>query len=184
MIEIGAFFGSTNGDSARVASLIQSLCESHPLLAGWATVETLDISEYLLEEMLDFPLILIGAPTWNVGQLQKDWQASFEEFDELDLTGKYVAVYGMGDQRGYPDTFADAIFFLADKAMERGANLVGRWPTVGYDYTQSWAEVDGLFIGLPLDDINQPEETEPRLIAWLAQIREETTSLSGIEHRS
>lgn len=176
MVEIGIFYGSTNGDTARVASLIASLCESHPPLAGWATVELLDIAEYVLEEMLDFPLILIGAPTWNIGQLQKDWQAVFDEFDELDLNGKYVGVYGMGDQHGYPDTFADALFFLADKVMERGATLVGRWPTSGYEYTQSWAEVDGTFIGLPLDDINQPELTEPRVIAWLEQIRKETES--------
>lgn len=177
MIEIGVFFGSTNGDSARVASLISSLCESNPTLLGWATVETLDIAEYVLEEMLDFPLILIGAPTWNIGQLQKDWQAVFDEFDDLDLSGKYVAVYGMGDQRGYPDTFADAIFFLADKAMERGATLVGRVATEGYEYAQSWAEVDGLFVGLPLDDINQPELTEARVLAWLLQVRNETAQL-------
>lgn len=173
MIEIGVFYGSTNGDTRRVAELIQSLCEGNARFAGWATVETLDVAEYVLEEMLDFPLILIGAPTWNIGQLQKDWQAVFEEFDELDLTGKFAGVFGMGDQRGYPDTFADALFFLADKVVERGATLVGRWSTDGYAYAQSWAEVDGEFVGLPLDDINQAELTEARVVAWLEQIRGE-----------
>src|SRR5690606_9672456 len=98
MLEIGIFYGSTNGDTRRAAKLIQSLCESQ----AWATVEVLDVAEYVLEEMLDFPVILLGAPTWNIGQLQRDWEAVFEEFEALDLTGKLVAVFGMGDQRVYP----------------------------------------------------------------------------------
>lgn len=178
MVDIGIFYGSTNGDTAYASRLIRTLCEKDPALKGWATVELVDIAEFMLEEMLDFPIILVGAPTWDIGQLQKDWQAVFDEFEELDLSGKYAAVFGMGDQRGYPDTFADAIFFLADKLQERGATLVGRWPTAGYEFTASWAVVDGSFIGLPLDDINQPDQTEPRLRAWLLQIRSELDLLT------
>jgi flavodoxin I len=173
MISIGIFYGSTNGDSARAAAEICRLCEDDPALQGWARCETVDIAEYELAEMLDFDLILLGTPTWNVGQLQKDWQAVFDEFDALDLSGKTVALFGMGDQVGYPDTFVDAIFFVADKAMERGARLIGRTSPAGYAFTGSWALVDGVFLGLPLDEINQPELTEPRLRAWLAQVRRE-----------
>lgn len=176
MISIGVFYGSTNGDTARASTLIKRLCEDCPPLQGWATVETLDIAEYLLEEMPDFDLILLGSPTWNIGQLQKDWQAVFDEFDTLDLADKPVAVFGMGDQVGYPDTFVDAIFFVADKAVERGARLLGRTATDGYSFTASWALVDGVFLGLPLDDINQPELTEPRLCAWLMQIHSELSA--------
>lgn len=173
MIKLGIFYGSTNGDSARVAVEIIRLCESLPALLGWASCERIDIAEYELAEMLDFDLILLGSPTWNIGHMQKDWEAVFDEFDALDLTGKSVAVYGMGDQRGYPDTFVDAIFFVADKASERGARLIGNCSPAGYEFTGSWALVDGAFLGLPLDDINQPELTEPRLREWLVQLRRE-----------
>jgi len=173
MINLGIFYGSTNGDSARAAAEIQRLCEGDPALQGWAQCDSIDIAEYELAEMLDFDLVLLGSPTWNIGQLQKDWQGVFDEFDELDLSGKTVAVFGMGDQRGYPDTFVDAIFFVADKAMERGARLIGRCSPAGYDFTGSWALVDGEFLGLPLDEINQPELTEQRLRDWLVQLRRE-----------
>lgn len=169
MIPIGLFYGSTDGATAAVARRIADLCAE----AGWAEVELLDVAEYDLGEMEAFAVLLLGIPTWNTGQMQRDWEAVFPEIAELDLTGKRVALVGLGDQAGYPDTFADALIFFADAVQERGATLVGRWPTDGYDFRNSWAVQDGMFVGLVLDEINQPELTEGRLRAWLEQVRRE-----------
>jgi flavodoxin I len=137
-------------------------------------VESLDIAEFYLEDMPTFDLVLIGAPTWNTGQMQKDWEAIFDEFDTLDLSGIPVALFGPGDQVGYPDTFADALAFFADKVRERGARLIGRWSVAddpaGYSFAASWALEDGSFVGLVLDEINQPSATESRLRLWLDQL--------------
>ena len=95
------------------------------------------------------------------------------EFDALDLTGRSVALFGLGDQVGYPDTFLDSICFLSDKLSECGAQLLGMWPTDGYTFRQSWALRDGKFLGLALDEDNQPELTDERLQRWLAQVCEE-----------
>ena len=35
--------------------------------------------------------------------------------DDLDLSGKKVAVFGLGDQEAYPDTFVDGLGILANK---------------------------------------------------------------------
>ena len=121
MVEIGLFYGSTNGATAQVAHMIQ---QSFIAYAA-ATVELFDIAEYALEAMLEFDQLILGVSTWDTGQLQRDWEATFAEFDALDLTGKTIALFGLGDQGGYPDTFLDALFFVADKARERGARLVG-----------------------------------------------------------
>ena len=40
----------------------------------------------------------------------------------------------------------------------------------GYTFDDSEAVIDGKFIGLPLDDINEDDKTETRIEAWLAQI--------------
>lgn len=169
MIRVGLFYGSTDGNTAAAAQEIKRQIDA--ALAGRAEpVELLDVAEVYLDEMVDFDCLILGAPTWNTGQLQRDWDAVLPELDELDLTGKRAAVFGLGDQVGYPDTFADALFFVADKLRERGAELVGAWPADGYRFRSSWACVDGQFIGLVLDEHNQPELTPGRIERWVAQI--------------
>ena len=147
MSRIGLFFGSTDGHTAAAAAR--------------------------LKEMLEFPCLILGAPTWNHGQLQRDWERVIDEFAGLDLSGKRAAVFGLGDQVGYPNTFADALFFVADQLREAGAQLVGGWPVAGYDFRASWAVEDGQFLGLVLDEDNQPALTEERLDAWSRQIMRE-----------
>lgn len=165
MMTIGLFYGSTNGATAAVAHLIQQAFAQRDV-----TVELFDVAEYLLETMLDFDHLLLGVSTWNVGQLQADWENVYAELDELDLTGKQVALFGLGDQVGYPNTFLDALFFVADKMRERGAQLVGAWSVAGYTFTQSWAVEEGRFLGLALDEDNQSGLTQARVNAWVEQV--------------
>lgn len=166
MATLALFYGSTNGNTAAVAHLIQREFEA----TGAATVEMFDVADFFLTEMLDFDRLILGIPTWNIGQLQKDWEQVFAEFDTLDLSGKQVALFGLGDQIGYPATFVDALFFLAAKVSERGAQIVGHWPTLGYTFTNSWAVVADNFVGLVLDEDNQPALTELRVAAWVQQL--------------
>lgn len=175
-ISVGIFYGSTTGNTRRIAERLAALVEE----AGWAVVELLDVGEFYLEEMADFDLLIIGQPTWNVGQMQRDWQAVFDEFDSLDLAGRPVALFSLGDQAGYPDTFVDSLAFFADKLDERGAVLLGAWPSTGYDFRSSWAlRADGNFPGLVLDEENQSEMTDERLIEWLAQLRSEYMQMTA-----
>jgi flavodoxin I len=172
MSAIGLFYGSTDGNTALVAQLLQQAFGAYSV-----TVELFDIADYYLEEMLGFDRLILGVPTWDVGQLQADWEAVIDEFALLDLSAKEVALFGLGDQAGYPDTFADAIFFVASRAQEQGARLVGAWPTAGYQFRQSWAVVDDHFLGLVLDEDNQPELTAQRVAAWVTQLLTEFTDL-------
>lgn len=169
MTHIGLFYGSSTGATARKAQQIQACAQS---LFG-RQVEILDVAEYYLDEMLEFQQLILGIPTWNHGQLQADWEVVFDELDELDLSGRQVALFGLGDQVGYPETFGDALFFLADKVQTRGAQLVGRWPTDGYTFRQSWAVENGEFLGLMLDEDNQPLESQARIERWLAALSRE-----------
>ena len=169
MKPIGLFYGSTNGATAAIAERIKEQFES----AHQQPVELLDISEYYLEELADFDQLVLGIPTWDRGQLQRDWEAILEEFDQLDLSRKRVAIFGLGDQIGYPDTFLDAVFFLAEKVRERGATLVGKWPTEGFQFTQSWAVEEGKFLGLALDEENQPALSELRIHQWVELLMQE-----------
>lgn len=166
---IGLFYGSTGGATARVAGLIE---DGFRLRYG-ATVEVMDVAEYYLDEVLEFNRLLFGIPTWNVGQLQQDWEAVLDELDGMDLSGKVAAVFGLGDQVGYPRTYGDAVFFLADKLEARGARLIGAWSLDGYVFDASWAVRDGRFLGLMLDEDNQPDLTPVRVTVWIDQVARE-----------
>lgn len=52
-----------------------------------------------------------------------------------------------------------------------GATFVGAVSTDGYSYDDSTAVVDGKFVGLALDDVNEDDKTESRLDAWVEEIK-------------
>ena len=87
--------------------------------------------------------------------------------------GIRAAFFGCGDQVGYPDNFLDAIGYLAKPFIENGGELVGRWPIEGYEFDVSEAQDGEEFLGLGLDNDNEEELTEERLIIWAELIRDE-----------
>jgi len=66
---------------------------------------------------------------------------------------------------------------LTSLLIRSGANIVGHWPTAGYHYEASKGmasdDNDDFFIGLTIDEDRQPELTEERVTAWVAQINQE-----------
>ena len=59
---------------------------------------------------------------------------------------------------------------LYDAAKAAGANVIGEVSTDGYTFDDSDAVVDGKFVGLALDDINEDDKTDGRIDAWIAQL--------------
>jgi len=60
---------------------------------------------------------------------------------------------------------------LAEKIRSLGGTTVGQWPTIGYEFNESKAVQNGKFVGLALDEDNQPELTESRISTWVAQVK-------------
>ena len=117
--------------------------------------------------------------TWDFGEIQEDWLQSWDDIEELDLQGKGVALFGLGDQAGYGEWFLDAMGLLHDKLIAKGCQVVGYWPNEGYEFETSKALVDEgrYFVGLALDETNQYEQTDERLALWLPQVLEEMAML-------
>ncbi|MDE5948100.1 MAG: flavodoxin, partial [Prevotella sp.] len=72
----------------------------------------------------------------------------------------------------YGDTFVSAIGKLYDGLKDSGARFVGSVATDGYSFSDSEAVVDGRFVGLPLDDVNEPDLTGARIGAWLEELND------------
>ncbi|MFD1216205.1 MULTISPECIES: flavodoxin [Microbulbifer] len=168
MSKIGLFFGSDEGNTEGVAQRIVARL-------GEDRVEIHDIADVTQLEIADYDQLIFGIPTWDFGQIQSDWEDFWEDVQEIDFTGKTVALFGLGDQFGYGDYFLDAMGMLHDVIVANGANIIGHWPTEGYDFEASKAEVEGqgIFVGLAIDEDQQEEMTAKRLNEWCRQIADE-----------
>jgi flavodoxin I len=169
MKPIGLIYGSDTGFTELVADIIKDEFET----VAPNLVDVYDIAETPVEKIMDYDYLVIGCPTWNIGQLQDDWDSVYLELSDLDLTSKKIAIFGLGDQYGYPDSFCDAIGILGRKFIERGAELVGFTPADRFEFTYSQGVADGMFMGLALDDENESERTPERVTEWIWQLVDE-----------
>mgnify|MGYP001302749808 CR=1 FL=1 len=165
-MKIGLFYGSSTGNTQMDANIIKEALNDY----APGMVEIFDIAKVDVETMLPYDHLIIGCPTWNIGHLQDDWDVKFEHLDRLDLSGKRAALYAPGDPVGYSDNFCDAMGILGRKLEERGAELVGFTDAGDYTFDHSLAVEDGVFLGLALDDDNEPGLTEERIRDWVAQL--------------
>ena len=163
-MKTGIFYGSTTGNTENAANLICALM-------GGSQVTP--IEDAVRADLEAYDLLILGASTWGLGDLQDDWADSLAGLSGADLKGKKVALFGLGDQEAYPGTFVDGIKDLHDASIEAGATIVGLWPGDGYDFQDSTAFTDGQFLGLPLDEENQSELTEERIQTWVDQVLRE-----------
>lgn len=169
MSAIGLFYGSSTGYTEIVVDLIKA--EFELIAPDVLTVH--NIADVSVDKMHDYDYIIVGCPTWNVGQLQDDWEDEYNAIDELDLTGKKMAIFGLGDQYHYADNYCDAIGILGRKFAARGAELVGFTPTAGYQHTFSLGVEDDHFMGLALDEDNESEKSPQRVSDWIWQLVDE-----------
>ncbi|MEM6486096.1 MAG: flavodoxin [Pseudomonadota bacterium] len=166
-MKIGMVIGSTTGNTEDAAELIRAE------LAG-RVEEVHNVQGMELEDMTQYDVLLVGIPTWDIGQLQEDWERRLMDVANLDFEEKQVAFFGDGDQFGYPDNFQDAMGILRELFMACGAKAdIGHWPADDYDYQESRGVLNGKFVGLALDDLQQPEKSEERIRGWVSQLLKE-----------
>jgi flavodoxin I len=164
--KIGLFYGSTTGKTESVAEIIRDEF-------GGNFVTLNEVSQVDGGDFEEYEYIIIGCPTWNIGELQSDWEGLYQELDDVDFSGKTVAYFGTGDQIGYADNFQDAMGILEEKISEKGAKTVGYTSTDGYEHNESKAIRNGKFVGLALDEDNQSDLTDKRIKAWVMQLKTE-----------
>jgi flavodoxin long chain len=103
--------------------------------------------------------------------IQEDWEAIWDQLDTVNLDGKIIAMYGMGDQLGYGEWFLDALGMLHDKLAPKGVTFIGYWPTEGYEFTSKTDYCRRAAVcGLALDETNQYDLSDERLQNWCEQI--------------
>lgn len=164
MKSIAIIYGSSTGNTEHAAKLVaEKLSDYSPILK--------DLADVTSEEFLKPDVLILGASTWSIGELQDDWDSFFSNISKLDLSGKQVAFFGTGDAEGYPDTFADALGILYDEFAKTGCTFIGEVSTDGYTFDDSQALRNGVFVGLPLDEDNESDKTNSRIESWVKSLK-------------
>jgi len=118
MKKVSIIFGSTTGNTERVAEIIKdnmAECE----------VTVTNVCNAKDEMITTADIVLFGSSTWGYGELQDDFIEYYESMSSELLSGKNVAVFGCGDSESFPDVFCEAVNLIMEKATECGANVKG-----------------------------------------------------------
>ncbi|MEZ4750296.1 MAG: flavodoxin [Bdellovibrionota bacterium] len=162
--KVGIFYGSTTGNTAGIAEALRAEI-------GDSVAKVVNVTEVTPKVFEKFEHLILGVPTWHIGEMQEDWAEMLTRLAGTNLKGKKCAVFGLGDGVGYPDTYVDAMQELWEAFKPLGAELVGLWPTEGYVFEKSKAIQDGKFLGLVIDIENQNDQTDARVKQWASDLR-------------
>jgi flavodoxin I len=136
-------------------------------------VEMVNAEDITEEVFMSFDQILMGVATWFDGELPNFWDEFVPALEDLDLNGKKIALFGLGDQKGYPENFLDGMGVMAELLEEQGASLVGFTSIEGYEFESSKALRGEQFAGLAIDYENQGSMNKERITVWVDQLKKE-----------
>ncbi len=165
MEPIGIFYGSTYGMTEKAAGKIKTAF-------GRAKVDLYNLATASVEDMKKYRNLIFGTSAWGIGEMQDDWERIIDGLTEIDFSERRLALFGLGDQKEYPESFVDGLGTLYCRLPDKSC-VVGDWPIGGYDFYFSLANKDGKFVGLVLDDHNQKELSDGRIKKWVAALKKE-----------
>lgn len=140
---------------------------------GEIEIEPVNAEELTKEVLESYDHFILSAPTWFDGELPNYWDEFIPDLEEMDLSEKKFAIFGLGDQKGYPENFCDAVGILANILEDCGATVIGHTSVDGYSYESSKAQRGNSFSGLLLDQENQARLTNDRVYKWVEQLKKE-----------
>ena len=151
-------YGSTTGTCQDLAERIANK------LGVSDVVSMSDLDEAKIEA---YDNLLLGTSTWGAGEMQDEWYDGVKTLKKANISGKTIALFGCGVSACYGDTFCGGLGELYNELKDCGAKFVGSVSTEDYDYSDSEAVKDGKFVGLVLDEVNEPDKTDSRIDAWV-----------------
>ena len=163
MKKLAIIYGSSTGNTEAVALRIADK-------VGKDRTAVINVKDLTPAKLAEYKNLVLGISTWGIGEIQGDWKKFLGELDKYDLKDKTIALFGLGDAESYPDSFVDGMGTVYEALKDKGCLLVGQVNTEDYNFDRSTAVYDGKFVGLPLDEDNENELTEPRIDKWIDYI--------------
>lgn len=164
MKKIGLFYSFHTQKTAKVAEKIKKAFDEKG-------IEAINVEEVDEKTFLKYDNLILGVPTWFDGELPNYWDEFVPAIEDMDLKGKKVAIYGLGDQVNYPENFCDGIGIMGKLMEQQGAELVGFVSADDYNFESSRSVRSDKFAGLALDQENQARKTNKRIEDWVADLK-------------
>jgi flavodoxin I len=166
MRRTGIFYGGVvDGNTKSVADQLAKLLNV-------PSEDVINIADASSETLNKYSRLIFGTSSWGIGGAHYDWENFVNLLSDVEFKGKKVAIFGLGDQKKYPESFVDGMGLIYCRLPAKDC-VIGFTSTDGYNYYFSMAERDGRFVGLALDDDTQSELTIPRLAVWAEQLKKE-----------
>lgn len=143
-------------------------------------IDVIDLSTVSPQHLLLYENIILGSSTvgadhWENATDDNKWYKLFHQMqaDKVDYLGKKVALFGLGDQIGYPHNFVDGMERVYNHISKHNITLVGEWENKGYEFSDSLALHDNKFRGLALDLDNDEENSAKMINEWVEILKKE-----------
>lgn len=167
MKKIGIFYWPLKGNVERTAEKLASKLENYH-------TELISLDNAKIEDLNQFDFVIlgnstVGAPNWEDATADNKWYIMFHQLEQnnIDLQGKKVAFFSLGDQVNYPHNFVDSLELVYNYFTAHNVTPIGEWPNEGYEFYESKALKGNHFPGLVLDLDNHPETLEPYTTKWV-----------------
>lgn len=163
MKKIGIFYGSTGGKTAAIVDEIEFYLrkdehEVHNIKDG-------------IDSMSSYENLILVTPTYGVGELQEDWEKVLPTFEKMNFSGKKIGIAGLGNQLAFGESFVGGMRILYDAVLKNNGTVLGMTSSQGYRHKESEAEINGMFVGLALDESNADDETPDKIAAWIKELK-------------
>jgi flavodoxin I len=168
MKKTAIFYGPVGGSTEYVAKKMQEII-------GQKDCDLLAVKDAVADDLLKydnlvFGIATIGNETWHSEPVKSGWFTFINILEKSNIEGKTVALFGLGDQIRYADHFVDAMGDLYEILKDKNVRIVGNVKPDDYEFKDSKALVDGLFVGLPIDEDFESERTLKRISVWVNQV--------------
>lgn len=170
MKKIALFYWPKGGSVNHISNLIREKAVN-------VVVDVFSVDE-LVEAVLNnydgfiFGGSTVGADHWTNDETASNWTGFFKALSAQKemLSGKTVALFGLGNGVMYPDHFVDEMVAMKQQLLNFNVNFVGEVSSETYDFNESESLENNKFMGLAIDEDNEPEQSEKRVVAWLGEI--------------
>lgn len=170
MKKIALFYAPKGGSVNKMASMLADKF-------GSQNIDMMCVCEVDADKIIEYDKIIFGNSSIHTGSIiadrDKNWNKFLTDLKKVDLTGKKVALFGLGNHLTYPDHFVDSMGDLADYLEGLNAKICGQVHDEGYVYKRSRALRGDKFVGLPLDEECESDKSEARITCWVSQLKKE-----------
>ena len=171
MKKVVLLFWGKGGNVERAAEKVYSMFDANQ-------IDMIDVASFDVSTIINYDLVILGGSTvgaeiWTDVKDDNEWSRFFLAVEKIDLSGKFAAFFGLGDQVLYPDHYVDALGVFKEEMERTNVSIIGQWPIEGYKFTDSDGYDGNMFFGLALDEDRQPELTKERASKWTDILKKE-----------